>query len=70
MCVSGNDKSSSGKLPSKSRKGNFLKLKLQLGSVHTERVTFRLRLPVTRRRRRKVTRSIRYHTHFINVHSN
>ena len=36
-----------------------------LGSVHIERVTLRLCLRVTRRHRRKVTRSIAYDTHFI-----
>ena len=42
-----------------------------LGSVHIERVTLRLhlRLRVTHRHRRKVPHSIRYQTHFINVHS-
>ena len=34
-------------------------------SVHIERVTLRLRLRVTYRRRRKVPRSIGYQTHFI-----
>ena len=38
-----------------------------LGSVHIERVTLRLRLRVTRRR--KFPHSIGYQTHFINVHS-
>ena len=36
-----------------------------LGSVHTERVTLRLRLRVTRRHRRKVPHSIAHQTHFI-----
>ena len=35
-----------------------IKLLKDLGSVHIERVTLRLRLRVTRRRRRKVTHSI------------